>query len=761
MNVSYIKEPSEKTGKIKIINGTTQHLIDTSKFYKTNGLNNDDDATFTIEQKLLRCLDCMKDGSVAKAANISSSVPKILNMKGTVRYATLHEWEDSVTEKNKKYITNKAWTKPKKETFLDPMLENRVIFKESGLGSEYFITPEIRYVGNIATEVIDPAGRSPIVSGDIKFPENGKKLILDESFLSFFGFENCRVESTRTSTGTYDYIITIGETVIDKTKIDKIVVNRPITSEISSQPSKTVNVSWFQGNKEKNNFIAQDRLATTRIKRGLLLTKEMGDVLQVLIMFVWHNLNEKQLYGIVTCDKVVYLMCMLLEINCILTSADSEESDSAEIKGKKMRKIEIYEVNVNPLDKAIIKFNSTKDAILKENKATIAAIKVFRDINPIIKGNYNDMQLSRNFYEKIINDLEKINEILDKNITNTLNTPDAIDKLCKDIKRNFTFKSLFNSENAKRENNKKRKENLHLNIKLKNYTESYDLWKNKLDPSFGSYKYGKNTSIPLYILGVYITQKKSGYILPISQSQSANVSVPKSSGISLPTQIFKQSKPPTPPISSVAEPSSKESSPIYWKGGVTPSSSPIARLFGRVFGNSSEPTKIDIHFFDYPDYAPFYDRDEDITYNLYDELERQIEKCLTHHNAIHHYNEIYDELLHHFYLEDIVLYDNDLTTFIGNLLVEFKQIEQEIADEKDKNTSKNKFLNIKYRLQGNQSSNRIISTKKNKSQKNNKFHQNSKSTFKTRRKDSRNEEYQRKLQQNKRLIDIMLKRQKI
>ena len=742
ISVSYIKEIGEKTGKIKIIKDSNPYLIDTSKFYKTNGLNNDDDNEFTKEQKLLRCLDCMKDGSVAKAANIASSVPELLNMKGSVRYSTLHEWENTVTEKNRKYITNKAWTKTKKETFLEPMLENRIIFKESGLGSEYFITPEIKYVGNIATEVIDPAGRSPIEPKDIKFPDNGKKLILDESFLSLFGFENCRVESTRTSTGTYDYMIMIGEIVVNKTKIDKIIVNLPVTPELSSQPPKTVNVSWFQGNKEKNNFIAKDKLATTRIKRGLLLTKEMGDVLQVLIMFVWHYLNEQQLYGIVTCDKVVYLMCMLLEINCILTSADTEEEDDTQIKGKKMRKIEIYEVNVNPLDKANIKFNSTKDAILKENKATIAAIKIFRDINPIIQGNYSDMQLNRNFYEKIIKDLEKINDILDKNITNTLNTPEAIDKLCKDIKYNFAFKSLFNSENAKRENNKKRNQNLNLNIKLKNYTESNNLWKDKLNPSFGSYKYGTNTSIPLYILGVYITQKKSGYILPITQS--ANVPVIKpTSGISLPKPIFKQSKPPSPPISSVKESSSNDSSPIYWKGGVTPPSSPI----------------IDIHFFDYPDDAPFYDKDEDTTYNLYDELERQIEECLKHNDAMHHYNEIYNELLHHFYLEDFVLYDNDLTTFIGNLLIDFKQIEQEIAFEKTKNTSKNKFLNIKYKLQGNHPSNRNITSKKNKSQKFHLFQQNPKSSFKTRRKDIKNEEYQRKLQQKRREISIMLHRQ--
>jgi len=680
INVSYIKNPNESTGKIKI----NQTTVDTSTFNTIHGVNNND-VDFTKEQKVLRCLDMMKDGSVSKATNIAKSVPELLNMNKDIKYATLHTWEDHMTERNKDRITPKTWTKAKYETYLSPMLENRVVFKESGLGSEYFITPEIKYVGNIATEVIDPAGRSAIEPKDIRFPENNQTLVLDKSFLELFGFEDCSVTSTRSPSGAYNYTISIGGAIVNKTKVDPITINKAITNEVSADPKKRLNIDWFQGNVSKNNFIGLNNLASTRIKRGLLITKEMGDVLQVLIMFIWHKLNEKKLYSIVTCDKVVALLCMILEVNCIITSADEEEEageeedkkskkSKASANSKKLRRIDIYEVNVNPLDKAKIRFNSLKESILKDNGATIAAIKEFRDKNPFIKGNFNDAQLGNVFYDKIIGDLTKINDILRNDITNTLENEAAIDKLCKDINANFVFKPFFRANNAKRGSDKKRKEALNLDTTQKKYTEKNDMWKNKLNPSTGSYKYGETA---FYVLGIYNHQKRQGYLL----SQPAQpASVAKSApGVSVPKPMFskpqKSVEPPPPPENKMEVVEDEGPTPIYWK---QESPTPI-------YWKQETPLPMQggnqgslLHILGYPDEAPFYDKDTDMTYNLYDELERQTEEHLNRVQALHYYNEIYNELLHQFYLNDYVMYDQELTGFIDKLLAEYKR-DQEVV----------------------------------------------------------------------------------
>jgi hypothetical protein len=640
--VRYEKDANKKTGRIMINN----IAIETSSFFMTNGFNNDDDVKFTKEQAMIRCLDCMKDGDVKDSTSIRNSVPQILDYKEPISFSTLDEIENMVYEKNNKqnYIKKDSWTKKTKESVLEPMLENRVIFKESGLGPESYINPKpvLRFVGNIATEVIDPAGRSPIEPKDIRFPENGNTLILDESFLQFFGFNNCSVVSTRNQTPKnkdekYTYTIRIGDITIDRQET------------VMKSNGKNVTVDWFQGNKEKNNFIASN-IPDTKIKRGLLIAKEMGDVLQVLIMLIWHKLN-KDLYSITTGDKVVFLLCMLLELNCIYLGkiVDKTEKqgkkkggDDNQGEDEKKRYINIYEPKIDPLLKAKTRFNSLKTAILDDNSAIIEAIRIFKQQNPNISGRFETMRLVPIFYDKIMMDLTNINNILRNeiditNIPDNMNEIDKINEINKrsnEIKENFTFKNLFRTNNAKKGANKKREQSLNLDTTLSRYTQSDRLWKNRVDPSYGSYKYG---AISFYNLGVNMTQRKSGYIYP-PQDQSQQLT--------------------------------------------------STTVNGRRRGGGDDFKTL--HYLDYPEGAFYYDKDTERTFDLYDELERQIEEYLKirspqiqaelnkYTNQIKvdeikvdetmYFNEVYNELLHHFYLIGEVLYDQELNAKIEEIL---------------------------------------------------------------------------------------------
>jgi len=420
-----------------IINNQGQILKQKTGDFYTLGINentcsaNSNDPIFTIEQQHLRALDCMKDGAVG--TNIANQVYGIsyrnrLEDDGALPFDTLHVLENKFTTCFQNKIKKYAWTKISKDSTLEPKFSSRTIFKESGLDSEYYVDKPV-FCGNFANEIIDPAGRSPIRSSDIVFPTNGVELSLDESFLSFFGFINCSVKASRRGPNNYNYVINIpGLNAINT----------------STTMDNGIKVDWFQGNKEKNQFISKNPILqrlpnSTAIKNGLLMTKEMGDVLQVLIMFVWSILNADKAYAMVTCDKVVFLLSMLLNLNCVLTSALKEGGQ------KKMRHIEYFEPQGYTIENAINRFNSEKSKILEENGKFITSLSILKN-NPRIDiykdGMSNPFQFNTDFYELIVEELSQLNDALNGITADSYTTPDEVDTYLESVKSNFLF-NLF------------------------------------------------------------------------------------------------------------------------------------------------------------------------------------------------------------------------------------------------------------------------------------------------------------------------------
>jgi hypothetical protein len=195
IKISYVK--GNPNGQIVIQNGNNKIIKNTNELYSLgikNRITNTDicdlnknDQTFVIEQQNLRALDCMKDGNVGRAPNVANNVyPICYPQLVPLPFSDLGLLEDKFTKcfsnKTKKY----AWTKTSKDSELKPLLSSRVIFKESGLDASNFIDNPI-FCGNLANEIIDPAGRSPLGPGDITFPNNNNEIVFDESFLNLFG----------------------------------------------------------------------------------------------------------------------------------------------------------------------------------------------------------------------------------------------------------------------------------------------------------------------------------------------------------------------------------------------------------------------------------------------------------------------------------------------------------------------------------------------------------------------------------------------
>ena len=727
ITVSYDKENStgNNTGKIVISQNASSNInVPTSNFLgventgnikKPKVKQNLNDVHFTTLQKYIRYLDCVKDAKIHTSATDAAVI--IYDDNFGLTFEVLNTLEREFNTYTEQIRQKYSWTKKTKDSTLDPILDTRVVFKESGLNPEYFIQNPIRYVGNIATEVIDPAGRSPIESKDIKFPDNGNTLELKDSFMSFFGFDNCSLTATRIGTGKYKYNIKIGSiirntvaggtqksTTTKRKRSDTNSPPRPPPSKrktvkqsqndppLPPPPSKretsinsngdiiideTNGAKWFIGNKEKNKLIKGNK--STIEKRAFFLAKEMGDVLQVLIMFIWSKLNQTESYCITTCDNVVCLLCMILQVNCILTSAEKATATT-----KKMRTIDVFEPSGNTPEKAFARFEFTKKGILTHNEKFIKCLTILKsnqaDIH--ISGITEPFKIPDDIYDKFIQDLEGINSILKKQTVVPTQAASITDSFTKAIKINFTLIEFIRIS-------KQRK----VSITMHNsYTSNNVLWIQLLNPSKGNYIYNRTvfyklikepglTAPTAVISTTPPPTKANSATTPMQVEESAPdipINIPLNNAISIEKDEGFQS-----PISIMFDPDELDlGNALKFDLGepIDPEwyNTTYKTSVGGFIGGTDTKILQEISYLEYPDTAMYYDKDENEEYNLYDELTRQLDTHLHKINKTLFYDHVYTSLLHYFYLTGEVLYGNELKIVI-NKMFSFASIKSRIT----------------------------------------------------------------------------------
>lgn len=701
ISVSYEEPVIGTTTGFIVINDTSSSnktiRIPTSGFFVTPNdnktsihLNNNDD-TFTQFQKKMRYLDCVKDAT-KPGPDVSAHVEVIYAgtyNKTNTKFQILKQWEDTfdIFMENEKYIKNYAWTKKTDDSTLDPMLDERYIFKESGLSPDYFIKPPIRYVGNIANEIIDPAGRSRIDTtiGDITFPVNGVTLELTRSFLGFFGFDNCSLTTRRQGSKNYEYEITIGymgrnggrkslkkrtrrirykiggankrKFIGTGTQSKRHRTSQPTHSKDIIITSRDQNGDWFAGNSVKNNRINTNNPGlTTEQKRALFLTKEMGDVLQVLIMFIWSKLNTGDSYSITTCDKVVCLLCMVLQVNCILTYAEKGETKGG-VEAKRMRAISVFEPlsGKNP-EERIIKlkkqFESTRKSILSDNQSFIDCLKKLKgeptdpDVNVHVSGLSAPIIIPKYIYQKFIKELQQINDILyglkidvlGRKMTQVtyIDDNDKINKFIQLIKINFTFIEFIRITKDKK-----------VKITMTSiYTSNSNLWIDTVNPNI------VDDNNPSFLLYKYKTHSfynlitNTGIHDQISNEPSI-VDLVHADSIDIQKVIFENGR-------------SNGSGVIT--GGVDP-------LYDTLLPK--------INHLNYPSMAKYHEENYDENnnpnikykkykdYNLYDTLVNDVNDILDRLHKKDYFDETYTMLLHYFYLRNEVYYQD---TGLGDII---------------------------------------------------------------------------------------------
>jgi hypothetical protein len=441
--------------------------------------------TMIAHQHTLNYLDSIKDGTNAATLMQLNMYPMREKTYGytPIYDKDLHKLENTVTEVLSPYIHQITWTKLKKRSPLNEPLQIENVFRDCGLGPDTFIEQGFKEHSNIAT-YIDPATRD---NNPAKvWPENGETIEFSPEFMELFGLENSSLKSKTVSKLKFDYNLTTHDITFSYNGKDVF--------------GKDPNNNYFSGNTNKNKILKDSR-ADANTKKALISLKEWGDKMQVLIVLAWKAVHSDSTYTLITCDKVVYTLCLLLGVKCIFTGADSKSGD-------KKYSITIFEPSDDPIGDAAKRFNKNKEEIIKENDTHIKSMTILsnKSSSPLyIDGVTEPLVLKRSFYENVLTDMQIIqNDLI--NIPelkyDTDLTISDIEKKIKALKTDYLINKFIRSV----------KGNLKLN-RAKKYTASVSL-----KPSFGL---TTNNNITFYDLARkdYIETTKT---VPVSFMQPQN-----------------------------------------------------------------------------------------------------------------------------------------------------------------------------------------------------------------------------------------------
>jgi hypothetical protein len=366
---------------------------------QTIGSYNNAKTQMIKEQQILNYLDSIKDGVNIETINTLQMYPLAFNETNIPRSIKnsldiLHKYESNIINSSKHYITNIAWTKINKRQNLDKPLQIKNIFRDSGMGADIFIADGFKLYGTIAT-YIDPAPRS---ESHIVWPPKNETITFTKDFMELFGF----IDSTLTST-------TLSQERSGTVAKDRFKYSLTTYGQLFSNNGTDVdeNLNYFSGNTNKNKLLKRSNTLTDQ-KKALISLKEWGDKMQVLILYVWSHMNQGQTYTMITFDKVVYTLCILLKLKCIFTG--QIEKDNI-----KKYTIEIYEPSNDPRQDAINRYNKKKNDIQTENQSFLEMIQLLIR-NPsqtiYIDGIDEPFTFDKLFYEKIYTDILTIQHAL-------------------------------------------------------------------------------------------------------------------------------------------------------------------------------------------------------------------------------------------------------------------------------------------------------------------------------------------------------------
>ena len=406
------------------------------RFLNLNGKEYGSQSTLSqivaYDQKILNYLDSIKDGTPPWFLKKARTYP--LPVGQFPEYTKLSTIEMNVENELKYHFIPRSWNKLSKGSLIDEPIEVKYLFYDVGLSPSNYVK-DFSFVKTFAT-YLDPGPKIDSSSTEL-WPLINQTISISKNFMNLFGFDNVSLNATTLSQG-FDFVININ---------DYQITPYNIYGKISGNATKN-NIfvgldtnSPDQNFKEKNGILISKNLGDPyqdffQNANILIILKELGDKLQVLFAFLWMLTNKNVDYSVITHDKVVFTLCLSLNMNVIFTGY---EGDKYEIK--------FYQPNkLNKIDTLKFRFKKNYSEIKEHNEIQIKLINfLLKSSKPIYfgKSGSSPIKLSQIFYNKlkfylefIINNLSTLNVENDYDEISILNKIDQLKKI-------YTIKSFI------------------------------------------------------------------------------------------------------------------------------------------------------------------------------------------------------------------------------------------------------------------------------------------------------------------------------
>lgn len=258
-------------------------------------------------QQQINYLDCIKDGTnVATLQQLEIFPDANEGPSGYPSYPnSLHKVEKDIIDAHSEQIETAYWHKTKPNDSDSELNKSKIydeVLWESGLGPKWFVKTG---VGGVPTSIktfgsfIDPLEKN---KADITWPSMGNTVKIDEKAMKAMGFPNCKLEATTGTGDRFKFEMKIGT--------GKDCKKSCIITQATADYKK-----YFAGNKTKNAAL-KNASSTTSEKVKMIMVKEWGDKMQCLIYLLKHRSTPAEVGTVVmtSCDKVVYILCLLLKV---------------------------------------------------------------------------------------------------------------------------------------------------------------------------------------------------------------------------------------------------------------------------------------------------------------------------------------------------------------------------------------------------------------------------------------------------------------
>ena len=228
------------------------------------------------------------------------------------------------------------------------------------------------------------------------FPEFSHALTIDIASFKLLGYGLCSLpKAICRNKDKYDY-----EFLIDGKKL----TNAGATRKEDDNMQKI-----FVGNAKKNT----DDIVS-------VLGKSMGDKLQVFIQFINYSINKERSggqYCVATCDEVVMILCIILNLPCFYTSVDEVTINGK--KDVKVNEILHYDPDGANFGNSVKRFIEEYKVVDDEYENLKSILRKSSGRSVYLKGHDKTVIMNPKLVDLMINDLVTIQKYINREIYNT------------------------------------------------------------------------------------------------------------------------------------------------------------------------------------------------------------------------------------------------------------------------------------------------------------------------------------------------------